>query len=67
MIVTEIRMIGDREFTYTYSDKNMMIQRNGVHYSEAYDPVGTNRVYTETFIPIRVEEYESDSEDNQHK
>lgn len=40
----------------TYSDLNMMIERDGVRYSEAVDPAELNRVYTETDEPIEVEE-----------
>lgn len=36
----------------TYSDKNMMIERDGVRYSEAIDPAELNREYTETDEPI---------------
>lgn len=32
----------------TYSDKGMMIERDGVRYSEAIDPADVGRVYTET-------------------
>lgn len=32
----------------TYSDKGMMIERDGVRYSEAIDPADVRRVYTET-------------------
>ncbi len=35
----------------TYSDIGMMIERDGVQYSEAIDPAELNRVYTETNIP----------------
>lgn len=38
----------------TYSDKNMMIERDGVRYSEAIDPAELNRQYTETDEPIEV-------------
>ena len=62
MIITETRKIGEREFTYTYSDKNMMIQRNGIMYSEAYDPIEMHRVYTETRTPIPKEEVPSQEE-----
>lgn len=48
MIKTETRTINGREFVYTVSDSGYMIERNGARYSEAYDPVGTDRVYTET-------------------
>ncbi len=36
----------------TYSDKGMMIERDGVRYSEAIDPVDLGRAYTETDEPI---------------
>lgn len=36
----------------TYSDAGMMIEREGVLYSEAVDPADENRVYTETEKPI---------------
>ena len=40
----------------TYSDVGMMIERDGVQYSEAVDPADLERKYTETDIPIEVEE-----------
>lgn len=36
----------------TYSDKGMMIERDGVRYCEAIDPAEFNRQYTETDEPI---------------
>ena len=42
----------------TYSDTNMMIEREGVRYEEAIDPTYLNRQYIETDIPI-----EHDAED----
>lgn len=36
----------------TYSDKGMMIERDGVRYDEAIDPAELNREYTETDMPI---------------
>lgn len=36
----------------TYSDKGMMIDRDGVRYDEAIDPEELDRQYTETDIPI---------------
>ena len=39
----------------TYSDKGMMIERDGVRYSEAIDPAELNRQYTETDEPIEGE------------
>ena len=39
----------------TYSDIGMYIERDGVQYVDAIDPINTGRVYTETNIPIPVE------------
>lgn len=36
----------------TYSDKGMMIERDGVRYSEAIDPAELGRTYTETDEPV---------------
>ena len=36
----------------TYSDAGMMIERDGLQYSEAIDPAELGRQYTETDIPI---------------
>lgn len=36
----------------TYSDKGMMIERDGVRYEEAIDPAELNREYIETDEPI---------------
>lgn len=49
----------------TYSDKNMMIERDGVRYSEAIDPAELNRQYIETDEPIEIIEVEDavDGED----
>lgn len=49
----------------TYSDAGMMIERNGVRYSEAIDPAELNRQYTETDEPVSVEE-EATAEDYQN-
>ena len=47
MIITENVTIRSRDFIRTYSDENRYVVRDGVSYSEAIDPIGTNRVYTE--------------------
>lgn len=36
----------------TWSDKGMMIERDGVRYSEAIDPAELGRQYTETDEPV---------------
>ena len=38
--------------TRAYSDANMYIERDGVHYEDAIDPTELGRTYTETDIPI---------------
>lgn len=40
----------------TYSDIGMMIERDGIRYSEAIDPAELNRQYTETDEPIEIPE-----------
>lgn len=40
----------------SYSDLGMMIEREGIRYSEAIDPAELNRTYTETDEPIEVVE-----------
>lgn len=52
MIITERLAIGGRDFVRTYSDQGMMVERDGVRYSEAIDPAEFGRVYTETDEPI---------------
>lgn len=39
----------------TYSDAGMMIERDGVRYSEAIDPAELGRTYTETDEEIEIE------------
>lgn len=52
MIKTETITIRDRQMARTYSDAGMMIERAGVRYSEAVDPIGSGRTYTETDEPV---------------
>ena len=54
MIVTEYYMTRSDGVVLnrTYSDRGYMIERDGVRYSEAVDPVELNRQYTETDEPI---------------
>ena len=47
MIITEKVTIRNRDFIRTYSDENRYVVRDGVSYTEAIDPVGSGRVYTE--------------------
>lgn len=56
MITTEQLQINGTEFIKTYSDRNMMIERDGAVYSEAIDPIGSGRTYTETDMPVPKED-----------
>lgn len=58
MIITEVITINDRQFIRTYSDENRYVVREGVSYSEAVDPVGLGRIYTEGDIMPAEEESE---------
>lgn len=57
MIIREEITINNKQFTKTYSDKGVYIERDGVQYSEAIDPIeyADERIYTETDIPIESE------------
>ena len=69
MIKTETITMNGHTFVRTYSDANLMIRQDstGNIYSEAVDPVGSGRTYTETDTPIeqteddRVAQLEEDS------
>ena len=54
MIITEYYRTRDDGvmLNRTYSDAGMMIERDGLQYSEAIDPAELGRQYTETDIPI---------------
>lgn len=56
MIKTEQLQINGKAFVRTYSDKGMMIEREGLVYSEAVDPAELGRTYTETDIPVLKED-----------
>ena len=50
MIRTENITINGKEFIRTYSDSGFMVERDGVQYDEAVDPIGLGRTYTETDV-----------------
>ena len=52
MIIVETVIINGTEYQRTYSDIGMKIERDGVRYDEAIDPMGSGREYTETDEPI---------------
>ena len=51
MLYTEVVTIRGKEFRRTYSD-TYMVMRDGVEYTEAVDPIDTDRVYTESTTPL---------------
>lgn len=54
MIRTETLEKNSRTLIRTYSDRGAYIQRDGVRYESAVDPIETGRTYTETddIIPV---------------
>ena len=48
MIVTRTEILNGRTFIVTTSDSGYMIERDSHKYSEAWDPDGSGRTYTET-------------------
>ena len=63
MIIQTTKEINGVIVTYTYSDSGNMIERDGVRYSEAVDPLDSGRLYTETDEPIDVGTREEAVED----
>ena len=61
MIKTENLTINGKYFVRTYSDNGYMVERDGVRYVEAIDPVEFNHQYTETSELFETDEI-SDSE-----
>lgn len=65
MIIQTTKEIDGVVYDYAYSDSGYMIERNGVRYSEAVDPIDSGRVYTETEEPIETGTDEATVEDYQ--
>ena len=65
MIIQTTKEINGIMYDYAYSDSGFMIERDGVRYYEAVDPLGSGRVYTETDEPIDVGTDEAKVEDYQ--
>ena len=63
MIIKTTKEISGIVYDYAYSDIGMMIERDGVRYSEAIDPLSSGRLYTETDEPIDVGTKEESLED----
>ena len=63
MIVHKTKEINGVVYDYAYSDSGYMIERDGVRYSEAVDPIDSGRVYMETDEPVEVVTREATEED----
>ena len=63
MIIQTKKEINGVVYDYAYSDSGYMIERDGVRYSEAVDPLDSGRLYTETDEPIKVGTKEETVED----
>ena len=63
MIIQTTKEINGVVYDYAYSDSGYMIERDGVRYSEAVDPLDSGRLYTETDEPIDVGTKEETAED----
>ena len=63
MIIQTTKEINGVMYAYAYSDSGYMIERDGVRYSEAVDPLDSGRVYTETDEPIDIGTDEATVED----
>lgn len=48
MLIKEVVTINETEFNHTYSDAGFYIERDGVQYSDAIDPIDIEREYIET-------------------
>ena len=63
MIIQTTKEIGGVVYDYAYSDSGYMIERDGVRYSEAVDPLNSGRVYTETDEPVEIGTREATEDD----
>ena len=63
VIIQTTKEINGILYDYAYSDSGYMIERDGVRYSEAVDPLDSGRLYTETEEPIDVGTREATEED----
>lgn len=63
MIIQTTKVINGVIYDYAYSDSGYMIERDGVRYSEAVDPLNSGRVYTETDELIEIKTDNATTED----
>ena len=57
MLIKEVVTINETEFNHTYSDAGFYIERDGVEYSDAIDPIDIEREYVETDEKIENENH----------
>lgn len=50
MIITETIIIKDTEYLHTYSDLGYQVERDGIQYDDAIDPIDSGRTYTEVVV-----------------
>lgn len=50
MIITETITINDTEYLHTYSDLGYKVERDGIQYDDAIDPIDSGRTYTEVVV-----------------
>ena len=50
MIITETIVIHDTEYLHTYSDLGYQLERDGIMYGDAIDPIDSGRTYTEVVV-----------------
>ena len=63
MIIQTTKEINGVVYDYAYSDSGYMIERDGVRYSEAVDPLDSGRLYTETDEPVEIGTSEATEDD----
>jgi len=56
MVIQTNVTINGVNYIKSYSDQGMMIERDGIKYAEALDPLGSDRTYVETDEPIAGEQ-----------
>lgn len=50
MIITETITINNTEYLHTYSDLGYRVERDGIQYDDAVDPIDSGRIYTEVVV-----------------
>jgi hypothetical protein len=64
MLIKEVVTINGIEYNHTYSDAGFYIERDGVEYSDAIDPIDIEREYIETDRKIENENHLEELETN---